>query len=147
MNAKISFIFTFLFSLSSVADFTGTWRGQGQTGGDSKTTLPCENMEFTFLQTTTSLTFSGQITCSKKSESMPELTYEIRRNELWLNQQKVGSIADDYIYLESPENSNSMKEQLYFSLNKDQTLEYQHYLMDESGGYILISLNGILKKL
>ena len=74
------------------ADFSGSWSGSGNVSGGID--LQCDSVSVEVTQTSTELSLTnGDAECGFLSETMPDQTFQIKGNQLWQNNQQVGTIS------------------------------------------------------
>jgi hypothetical protein len=146
-------LFTFSLFLTpfAFAGFSGQWQGTGKIeqiieGGKTQK-INCQKVMFVLNRSVESFNMAAYLDCDGQTMHWPELQFEVRGNELWYQGKKTGNIGSDYVYIENPLRPDQNKEQFYFSLKNEDLLQYQQYLMDESGGYIFLSITADLTRI
>jgi hypothetical protein len=139
------FIFSTLISFSALANFTGTWKGQGTLDDSEGNTVACKAMSFEFNHTDTQFELkSGDLDCELFKMQWAPVSFAVQDGDLLVNGDRVGTIADDFIFAHQKDATKGLHSILQIEMT-DQGLVYKETSSDDQGN-ILFSVEGILTK-
>ena len=105
-------------STSAFADFNGSFAGAGSINAQGMN-QNCEQVRFSFIQNSDSLTINGKVQCGEDSLEYDETVFVIKNNHLYVHDVDMGTIAENYIHIKAVEtDENDETVQLIMNFDK-----------------------------
>lgn len=118
------------------ADFSGQWEGTGRAWASTSWKADCEIIQVEVRQTPTKLQrHSGGAKCGTLTTTEDPIELEIRGNELWFDDNKVGNISDTSLSITAA--SGPFTVSYRARLIDSKTISYEEKLSGNDG-YLII---------
>jgi hypothetical protein len=110
-------ILSVVFSTLALADFNGSWSGNGKVTYSSGTAANCPSMEMQFSQSATSFASTGaHIDCGQMTETMNSFTVGVVGQDMVVGGKKIGTLTDHSLVFEVIDAKSGDKESIHMDI-------------------------------